>query len=167
LPFSDLASKITEAQDKIEAIKKDIRVQLEADIKTIFDEMIAKYPGFMGFSFAAYTPYFNDGDPCVFHYHGYDFAVRKDFVPEDEELYGENWIAHYEFDDEDVIWESGETYWRAPEHKGREWDDFVADLVAIDKMLGSSEEFIQLIWGDHVCVTITRDGVSVDEYDHD
>lgn len=70
-------SKLFENRKKIEDLKKE-NVQLVKELllersKEIFET----YPDIKGFCWNQYTPYFNDGEPCVFGWTG-DFYLFND-----------------------------------------------------------------------------------------
>jgi hypothetical protein len=122
------------------ALEQEISRKREAVVEAIkpkFHEPFAKFfeahEELEALWFCAYTPYFNDGEECI-------FSVRETYgvVGDDEYVYG--------YGDEPVA------------KSIREADDIVHSLP---------EDVIRGLFGDHVKVVITRDGVNVEEYDHD
>lgn len=114
-----------------------------------------------------YTPYFNDGDPCIFRV-GTPWVRTTDTAQTDSE--------DYEDDDEDdddaehwVMFRTiGHIDYRSKEYVGpdRERYDRVAALTdAIER--GEFDDVLLDAFGDHAIVKITRDGITVDFYDHD
>lgn len=102
-----------------------------------------------------YTPYFNDGDPCVFRSNAAYGSMKFAEVPANtrEADRGDDFHEEYDFADR-----SG------------------AHAVALRAITGEiakiPDEILLAAFGDHVQVTITKqpDGgveVAVDEYDHD
>lgn len=92
-----------------------------------------------------YTPYFNDGDPCVFGLGHIDFLTDED---KDCEDYVEGpYIS---------------TYRDRDKYEG-------ADALAYDlkKTLRGNEDILEEVFGDHAKVTATSEGISVEEYYHD
>lgn len=88
-----------------------------------------------------FTPYFNDGEACVFGVH--DFTFRLATATGDEGDYEDGFC--YAWD-----WEGA---------KRESLKDFARAVTDKDVMLS--------VFGDHVTITATRDGFDVDEYSHD
>jgi hypothetical protein len=133
-----------------------------------------------------YTPYFNDGEPC-------EFGVGEPWFRTVEDVKGKP-ANRYDDDDEDeedddeddysyVIGYRGhptlghrESHWDNPSdwenrkriyHGSHEatYDACVALAEAINS--GAFENVLLEAFGDHACVTIRRDGITVDEYSHE
>jgi hypothetical protein len=92
------------------------------------------------FSFSQYTPYFNDGDYCTFSFMGlHEFKLLNEEEPADE------WKYSTRGDKEKELVESL---------------DSLMNTIPSDILLG--------LFGDHVEVTINRDGtIEKDQMDHD
>ena len=101
-------------------------------------DLFEKYPEAESFSWQQYTPYFNDGDECT-------FSVRSDieeFTWGDEEYDYDNYVE-----------------------KGTPQYDFT---VAASKLVSSiDDEYMRSMFGDHVKVVVSRDGISTEEYSHE
>lgn len=118
------------------------------------------------FGWSQYTPYFNDGDACTFSVHS--LWVRTD-ADTDAELY-----------DLDVDY-GHPTLGKRPaaynrETNAREYgayegpDEARHDRChALDKAIQSGEfdDVLLDAFGDHAQVTVRRDGIQVDSYEHD
>ncbi len=59
-------TKLKELQSKIDALKEEIKTESEAAFKEESKNFFEKYPNIESFSWTQYTPYFNDGNECVF-----------------------------------------------------------------------------------------------------
>lgn len=137
MDIATLVGKFTEAKTELKAT---LMAQMDVELKTIF----TKHPKLESFSWRQYTPYFNDGDTCV-------FGVRNDEL--------------------DIVFD-GKSFWdwdarntradgaRTPDLKAA-WDDIRAVLDVVP------EEFYADLYGDHVTVTVTADGATAEEYSHD
>ncbi|GAA0853261.1 hypothetical protein ACFQVD_26850 [Streptosporangium amethystogenes subsp. fukuiense] len=134
-------------------------------------------PSIVEFGWTQYTPHFNDGDPCEFGV-GYPWFRTVENVadaPADEDG---------EYDDEDT-WQmelsSNETLGTRPrtwdsESRDYRYDDYTGpDVARYDRCLAlhramDSEEFDEVLlaaFGDHAQVTVKKDGIKVDFYDHE
>lgn len=97
-----------------------------------------EHPELVTVSWTQYTPYFNDGSECY-------FSVNEQYV---------NGLDSY----------------------GEESSEYTEDMptvsdgcrASVSEVLGDFErDEYKEIFGDHVKVLVTRDGVSVQAYDHD
>lgn len=74
---------------KLEELKEKqaaLRAEMLTESKRFFDEaakeIFAKHPTVESFSWRQYTPYFNDGDECVFSVHSYPEINGEDVSDE-------------------------------------------------------------------------------------
>ena len=110
--------------------------------KWLFD----KYPELKSFAWTQYTPYFMDGDPCVFSADVYCFYMNGISVD------GDDWNAEF-FEKED----RGENLTDHPEIGGH-----------IQTILDSfSDDDYENFFGDHALVVVNRKGVYIHDWNHD
>lgn len=118
-----------------------------------------------GFGWRQYTPYFNDGEPCVFSAYGAWFATEedKDRDPDDDELT----IGHH------------------PVLAPKRWDNVLGTYVEVKQLPeviaiyeackalsdaiegGSFDDVLLEAFGDHAEVTVSHAGITVEFYQHD
>jgi hypothetical protein len=137
--LQEVSSELRAAKAKLEAFVKE---QGRAAIGAAFCEVFAKHPEAAVFGWTQYTPYFNDGSACVFSVHEpYLVPASKsgDYSVWDYELWGEY----------------------PKEFSAECRDDFLAVWKTIDKQL------LEAVFGDHVKITVTKDEVVVEDYNHD
>lgn len=127
--------------------------------KLAFREFFAANPEVNVIGWRQYTPYFNDGEACVFNcYAEYAFVSNaKDY---ENIRYGE-----YEGDEENIWVDDGD------------YGDYNQELIpvhvasntaALRKLLSKIDDDVFLdMFGDHVQVFATREGFDVQEYEHD
>lgn len=144
---------------ELEALKK---AHLEKS-KTVFTDVTKKlfdaHPTLKSFGWKQYTPYFNDGDECVFSaqkyepdingINGYDVNFEHEFVTDyrsKDPITG----AYPQIKNEDYNHELGLAV-----KDVKEFLDNVDDSVLRD------------LFGDHVKIKVTREGTEVEDYDHD
>lgn len=67
----------------------DAKIKAEGMIaaKAFFKEYFDKNPGIYGIMWAQYTPYFNDGDPCVFSIGSIATFSSKEEFEDDPDIY--------------------------------------------------------------------------------
>lgn len=151
--------KIKEAKGEAQRLAKEA---FEVEAIALVNEM-----GIRSFSWTQYTPYFNDGDACV-------FGVNSDAMINGADEYGDS-------DDEDdeetpasvpgrptiMPWASG----LSPEQKAEAdaaYEAWRAPFKKIGAFLnGWEDEDMLFMFGDHVKVTVSKEGIDVENYDHD
>lgn len=165
--------RIAEINKQKEELVSQLRKDFYPALKPLFEKANDKIDSL---GWTQYTPYFNDGDECIFRVNtdlDYGIMVNGNYLDDDDEefftnnTYGlskylkndgsyEDWILKYP---EDKLKE---------ETKEEELNlykillDFSSILESID------EEFLKELFGDHKQITIFRDGrIETEEYDHD
>lgn len=128
------------------AAVKAFQQEAQQFVKPCLQEFMKTYPNIKAIGWAQYTPYFNDGEECVFSLHGLHASVEDE---RDEDFYGDGWVELYGDSEEGF----GEVEWKA--------------LKDLEKTLGELEEELEAVFGDHVKVIVTKEGVEVEEYEHD
>jgi hypothetical protein len=118
-----------------------------------------------------YTPYFNNGNTCVFRVNSPTLKVFADKVAPDVQALVE------ESDDERsedgcftwlVRLATGNTFGKTPTRTlSSDELALVADFRALGTNLTVVKDALLMMLGDHMRVTATRDGIDADTYDHD
>lgn len=134
-------------------------------------------PEVLSIQWAQYTPYFNDGDACVFGLRRFGAALNAETV---EAWKSQGWEPSAEYEDGsreyfDSWTISSEYYWGKKTNKEAmvpaipERALAVKDAVgSFEQALGSIEDILESTFGDHVKVTINADGtIETEEYNHD
>lgn len=132
--------------ERRQAAVKAFQEEAQAIVKPCLQEFMEKHPAIKAVGWAQYTPYFNDGDACVFGRHGLHASIVDERA---ETLYGDGWAEVYGNKEEgfsDLDWE---------------------DMKALDKALDGLSDELEAVFGDHVSVIVTSGGVEVEEYKHD
>lgn len=118
----------------------------KALLKPGFELFFNEHPDVKAVGWSQYTPYFNDGEECVFSLHGM-YASATD--EREESFYDEGWTEVYGDPEDGFTKES--------------WDA----LSKLEEALNDAEDVLRDAFGDHVAVYVTRDGIDVEEYEHD
>lgn len=114
-----------------------------------------------------YTPYFNDGDPCEFNI--YDITIK---LEGDEDFAEDNWGSHPKLTDSlyvpggfvDEVTGRKE-YFRDIEP---EEPELIKLVEALNKAVcGPAYDILLDAFGDHAEVTVKKDKIEVESYDHD
>lgn len=152
--MSNVLDKITNELATFNEKKKALTEELRKEFPALFAPIFADSKRIESFAWTQYTPYFNDGDECV-------FGVRQD----DLEINGE--------DEYDAEWRD----WRAKypqyheELKAAGEVDF-AEMALIEQIQNVlhtvPDDFYKELFGDHVKVIVHKSGeIEVEEYEHD
>lgn len=144
-------SNIKELAKTIETKRKELRdiikAEGEKEIKATLRELFVEHPTLEAIRWRQYTPYFNDGEPCIFGVHGVYFKVVN--VPKNEGDYEDGFVDSYS-------------------SKRFKLDSNIVKAVgAFEDAIQTIDKGMEDIFGDHVSVTCTRDGIEVEDYDHD
>lgn len=153
-----------EAKKKIEAAKLEAqnlaKRLFEKEAKNLIEEL-----GIRSFSWTQYTPYFNDGDACVFRvnvWHGEGIYIN-----------GVNSYGESEDEDGDLIPDlpgrpNEDLYATDPEEYARQRLVFEEPFRKLGSFIEQwQEEDLLFMFGDHAIVTVTKDGIETDDYQHD
>jgi hypothetical protein len=183
--IDELKAKISEANMRISELKMQVQKELQKEFTGALDELFDAYPFVKSLSFTAYTPYFNDGDTCEYSVHHDDckfngFDQYGDEGEGEGEGEGENILASAKeniyVEEPNPDYDASYSGWGSHRSKTK-WvqkpnpdfnplykeavDAFREALAVVD-----DDNWMDMV-GDHVKVTITRDGIETDEYSHD
>lgn len=137
--------------------KKQFTTAAQGAFKEYVKEFFDANPEIKVIKWTQYTPYFNDGDECVFSVHDVVFSNAAD---------ADN-VSHWGDlkDDENKDEFAFQGTWGVPkelEHKKHIFDDINGTICSSDM-----NDIMRGMFGDHVVVTCTREGIAVDECEHD
>lgn len=135
--------QIDALKTRIEETKKQIEAEGKAALQADFKEFFEKNPTIEALRWSQYTPYFNDGDACVFSVNDPTIKVQ-----------GVEGGGDYDDGFSDV----------------RYWGEGIPDADKATHEFWkqvSSDEIFQTVFGDHAQVTATREAITVEEYSHD
>ena len=163
--------KIAELNAKMAEVQAEIAVLAKTSGDSIIKELFATLweTGVLGASWQQYTPYFMDGDPCEFRVSADEMPIHWSEVP-DLDGY-ESSAGHIKYYLNSVENRHGSLL-----EKQRYLDagltlekvlavEKITDAIA--RVLHGNEALLYAAYGDHVEITVTPDGVTVDEYEHD
>lgn len=121
----------------------------------------------VSFGWAQYTPYFNDGEPCVFSANSVWVRTTWDGEVSDGD--------RYKFEITDTHPTLGTRRWDDAHHKfvdapGEHYDEARYERcravgAAIDG--GHFDDALIDLFGDHANIAVTREGITVEFYEHD
>ncbi|MFF5231596.1 hypothetical protein [Dactylosporangium sp. NPDC000521] len=120
------------------------------------------------FGWTQYTPYFNDGDPCVFRVNTPWFRTPEDPVLDPQLTYQLRIGGgkHPSLGRREYSWVEGVRTYGA--YTGPDEERFDRALALSHAL--ESEAFNQVLldaFGEHAHITVRRDGITVDSYSHE
>jgi hypothetical protein len=139
-----MAKKLKNIQKQFEELHKQMKKEGLNAFKEAAKEVLDKHPTVEAFKWNQYTPGWNDGSPCTFHVN-WDSITAKPFNPPEGDA--------YTFDGSDFF----EDPYNLPE-------DIAAAVEEFSELIGP-EELMEMIFGDNVEVTVTRESIETAEYD--
>ena len=176
--IDELKTKISEANARINELKKQVQKELQAEFTGALTELFDAYPFVKSLSFTAYTPFFNDGDTCEYNVH-HDYCNFNGY-DEDRDVEGEGVDVlqlaketiyveepNPNYDPSTSRWGNDKTKWvRKPNPDFNPLYKEAVDAFREALAVVDDDNWMDMV-GDHVKVTITREGIETNEYDHD
>jgi hypothetical protein len=167
-------NKIEKLAEELNAFKAEFQEKGKTVLKECFTEFFDKYPEIKAITWTQYTPYFNDGETCVFGVGDFWALTHKAY-----ELYIDDRGYAEEFDISETDSKAmekayGQRYsWKlepgqVPIYKYTDHSYNVDEVQQAVKQLRSiPEDIYEDLFGDHAEVVATKDGFEVEEYEHD
>lgn len=142
------------------AAKDAFRAKASEAYKRTLKQFFEENPEIKGITWTQFTPYWNDGDTCEFRVNEASFVDSDDLDVLADCTYGE-----YEGDGEEPKILQSWSYGQEEEFNSR----LHAAILAFEEMHDSSEmeEIYLTMFGDHVRVMATAEGIRIEEYEHD
>ena len=125
--------------------KAEFSDKAQEAMRTAFKDFFDVNPNIEMIAWTQYTPFFNDGDPCVFRVRDMYFSLVGEEIDLGRHL--DDSGMHSEYDDK--------------VDEAKTFKKFVQEIGIIP------DEIFLDAFGDHVRVAATRKGFDTEEYDHD
>jgi hypothetical protein len=188
--FDNITKKIAQKNEELAELKKTYMKELQGEFNEIIKLFFEECPKVQAVVWSQYTPYFNDGDECVFSLNdpyfvvdGFDSDDLKDpYEYEDDDKYRTLLYNGYQTLSDQLVyykkkleepnlsdWDKGyyPNYIAKIEKQFVEFPGYEAKLEAFAALLSANEEMLQKVYGDHVAVYLTPEKDIVEEYSHD
>jgi len=147
--------------------KQTVQEKLKKEFKAIITKLFEENSELKAIVWEQYTPYFSDGDPCIFSVGDVAItnATGKDL----------NDIRYGEYDGKNNDVRVLSSYFTPNSQWSSKEDNEYAKLIdfetfkAFGQLMRSSEmkDVMLATFGDHVRVVATQEGFSIDEFDHE
>lgn len=153
----------------LRAKREELAKQITQQSKTLFKQasltLFEEYPNIIRYGWTQYTPYFNDGDTCEFGSNHYDpyivFTSSEDYDPKD--------FTHwdFEFGDYDYFdYTGGYNNKKKKELTPEKEAEYKAGNAVKDFLKNFDDTDMLSMFGDHQIVDVSKEGVTVEEYEH-
>lgn len=157
--LESLTASLKDFETKKEAfnqMKKKLINEFRESLNSLAGDIFKTIPELKAISWIQFTPYFNDGDECV-------FSIREvifyNFIPNRYFRYAE------EFEDD----EYPENYWAAGDYelgknKTTLSEEKIKFLKKFETTINQNRDFVKEIFGDHSKVIWNADGIKIEDY---
>lgn len=153
MSFNDTTAKIDEVVSNFSKLANDLQLKMREEIKKVFTSFFEEFPQVKTIHWTQYTPYFNDGDECVFRLGDLRFTKTE----------------HTELVDREHTWGEGD------DGLINDWGKIIEDqrlnsaIKTMTSLLNSDvmEGVMKATYGDHVWVKVHKGGADVEDYEHD
>ena len=152
MSFDAIMSDMNKMNEEIEAIRKAHMETLQMKFKEATRAFFDSNPTIQAVVWSQYTPYFNDGEECIFSVNTPTF-VRENFDEEDL-------LDPYEYEGDETY--KSLSFWRKPDAT----DSVELNCYEFSVLIEGNDELMKNVFGDHVAVYLTRNKVVVVEYSH-
>lgn len=157
MDLQQVLTGLESARQAYDAMVKEATGPLKEALSAMVREL-----GIKGLIWTQYTPYYNDGDECI-------FSVNEPSI-----IVGDPAEVDSPYDDEHAIeiWSDWEIvlkyHGEQVERAGLTREQYEAAREFARELASEGlEDVLRQAFGDHVMVKVTADGVEVDDYDHD
>lgn len=148
-------ASIDDVEAKLTKMKEEARALAQKEFEHASQELFRLIPRLKALIWSQYSPYFNDGDECVFGVNSVSAMsfIPEDFdfqIPEDEEEQNHFIISDYDDENRESLSELE-----------------IRAINAMSNFIETNEELMEDLFGNHVYVILTADGADVQECSHD
>lgn len=163
MEFTEKIKHLKEKKSEIENLNTELTKFSSGIFEDFYKYIFEKYTRLESFGWTQYTPYFNDGDTCVFHANTDYLIINGDYVDES------NWISPINI----ISWgnwnSESKSYVDRVEEENKNFDKNLSDATneIIDFLSNFDNDFYLRKFGDHAEIIVTRNGVDISDYDHD
>lgn len=153
---------------QLNEFKAEFAEKAKKALKDEFKSFFNDYPEIGSILWVQYTPYFNDGDECLFSVKEIEFHNFN----EDGSIYttyecGENCLHHSLLATKLGEWDRQSGSFKNPVQLEPHLEEFVQRMSNLTGLCHGLKDMMKDIFGDHCKVVATRDGFQVEEFNHD
>lgn len=139
--------------NKISILQQEMKAKVQREFEIATEAVFTLVPQIKSINWLQYSPYFNDGDECVFNIRAVSFLS---FISENADY------EHDSIDSEDIIF---------AEYNSANLDKLLPEqlkvLQVVNDFIYANTDLMHDLYDNHVSVQITQEDTIVNEYDHD
>lgn len=180
--INEFVNEYEKALNAFNAARQELMKDLQDKLKSSFKKFFELNPEIQSIEWTQYTPYFNDGEECIFSVNEMFFRLVGDDDSDLYDLESKYTVSSYALD---IISGKYTSAYYSKERALRE----VAETEELIKSLNVTPERIKEleqnfknfkdvlsklnddvyedVFGDHALITATKDGFEVEYYEHD
>ena len=169
-----MSERLQRLQEMQASYNQTIRAEGEAAVRELLQEFFAANPTIAAVKWAQYTPYFNDGDPCIFRVGDPQIKLVREFVPADSANDSSNEtqssdnaddeVADSNYDIDEDVDDDGFTYIWSASQVGATLYNAVSDL---GEKLSGIEDILEVIFGEALVVATPTELTVEEHVEHD
>lgn len=167
--IEDIKEAVAETNDSFLEIKEEmkrLRDEARKKVKDFFikgmNKIFEMYPEVKTVSWTQYTPYFNDGEECVFGAHTDYFQVNGYDMYDDNTDENSEYKNVMPYSETKGRWVNQEWKYDKPESRAVKIKEAIKGFLA-----QLDDDDYKTMFGDHARVIAMKDEILVEEYDHD
>lgn len=147
--------------------KKEFSKKAQDALKVEFKNFFNKHESVKTIEWTQYTPYFNDGDECLFSVGAPSFYGDKNVDNDNSDptdnciVYNLRRVSNSRYD------HNARKQLPAERSLTPEEDSLLNDANDLKELIYELADDMKIMFGDHVSVVANREGFSVSEYEHD
>lgn len=168
--FDTVSQSIDTILTEFADIQRKMREEMQEKFGVLFKAFFKSFPEVKTIHWLQYTPYFNDGDECVFSVNEVYFTSTPYNAEEIAEENGEDEYEELDRWGEDSGALQGPRYdYKTRSYVPREGvsEELQVAMGKLSNIVHSSEDILLAMFDNHVWVRAHADGFDVQEYDHD
>lgn len=150
--FADTTALVAQYNEQFAKITQEFRAQMQNLISNVFVEFFKVEPHVQAISWCQYTPYFNDGEECIFGVQDVYFileGLNVENVPD----------SPYEFEDDEQ--------YVVAEKYGSDEEAYTENMKLLENLIIANSDIMKYAYGDHVMVVITPTETITNEFEHE
>lgn len=163
MSFEDKLKDLKNKSSQINQIKKEIKDMSSGLFDDFKEYIFNKYPELESFGWTQYTPYFNDGESCMFYANIDYLKINDEYADDSDWISPMNIVKYGDWNREFKIYEGREEE-PNPNYNQKLVDAYNEICNFLDHF---DDDFYLSKFGDHAEITVTKDSLTIEDYDHD
>lgn len=172
MDFSEITNTVDTMQSQMVKLEKEFREKMQNLFNEASKSFFVEAPMIKAIVWNQYTPYFNDGEECVFGVNDVYFITGNDHF--DINNYDLSSLSWGDFDGEELEEDDEADFFVTSTWKDQHLatiekygQEAFNAVIAMNKIIYSNSDIMKAVFGDHSMIAILPDRTIVEEFDHD